>query len=283
MSKKQILFYVILFIGTTCQLFGQNDTISLYYKIGVYKLNKLNYNKIQNKLDSLKADNSYQVEIISSADFLGSSQNNLILSKKRANTVRNLLLIKNNIIITTIKHDGIGELAENGKNGSKSNGILRDRKTLLIFKTNNDIKKQVDTTHQIFKNIKNVKSGDKFILQHIVFKPGSHLFKKESLKILKKLVVVLKENPTLEIELHGHVCCGKSPSELIDGFDIITETFNLSENRARHIYNYLVFKKIDKSRLSYKGFGFKKPLTYPELTKEDKNNNRRVEIKVIKN
>jgi len=282
MFKPQLL-YITLFLSFFNNSYCQNDTISLYYDIGIFKLNKLNYNKIQTKLDSLNANDSYQVEIISSADFLGSNQDNLTLSKQRATNVRNLLLIKKNVIITDIKYDGIGELVKFDKLSSNLNGIPSHRKTILIFKTNPNMKTGSDTVDQTLEQIKNAKSGDKFILQYIIFEPGSHLFKKESLEILKKLVVVLKENLNLEIALHGHVCCGKSPSELIDGFDIITETYNLSENRAKHIYNYLVLKEIDKSRLSYRGLGFKEPLTYPELTIDDKNNNRRVEIKIIKN
>jgi outer membrane protein OmpA-like peptidoglycan-associated protein len=242
MFKVQLL-YIAFFLSFFNNFYCQNDTISLYYDIGIFKLNKLNYNKIQTKLDGLNANNSYQVEIISSADFLGSNQDNLALSKQRATNVRNLLLIKKNVIITAIKYDGIGELGKVNNSSSNQKGIPSHRKTMLIFKTDPDIKTDNDILNQTLEQLKNAKSGEKFILQHIIFEPGSHLFKKESLQILKKLVVVLKENPNLEIALHGHVCCGKNPSELIDGFDTITETYNLSENRAKHIYNYLVLKK----------------------------------------
>ena len=61
-----------------------------------------------------------------------------------------------------------------------------------------------------------------------------------------------------------------------------TQTMNLSENRAKLIYDFLVREGIDGNRLQYKGYGSSRPKIYPETTDEDKQANRRVEIKVLK-
>ncbi len=251
--------------------FSQVDTLHLFYDIGKYKLDKTNYTIIQNKLEKLTDSISYQVEIISSCDFLGSRKSNLDLSFKRAKIVKDLLIIKENIAIKSISFKGIGELYSNNKN---SRGIVADRKTILIFK---------DETQVILDKIVNSKKGEVFVLRDIIFEPGRHFLKKESIPTLKRLLKILQKNTSLEIELSGHVCCGKNKSDLIDGFDKDSKTYNLSENRAKHIYKYLLLKKIDSSRLSHKGYGFQKPLYYPEKTKKDKKMNRRVEIKIIKN
>lgn len=264
---------VILFCFLCIFYYGnsQNDTIKIYYNIGQYKLNKKQLKHINNRIDTIDTTTNFHVEIISSCDYLGSNRNNLLLSSKRAERVRDLLLKNKNLIISSIKYKGIGEIASNVKS---EQGIKKHRKSLIIFK---------DETQFILDKMIESETGAVFILKNIIFNPGRHLLKKESLPILKQLLEVMENNPKISIEISGHVCCGKSPLDSLDGFDKDTKTYNLSETRAKHIYNYLVLKKIDTSRLSYKGYGFLKPLIFPETSQEDKANNRRVEIKVINN
>ena len=57
----------------------------------------------------------------------------------------------------------------------------------------------------------------------------------------------------------------------------------LSTERAKNIYLELIKRGIKKSRLSYKGFGFTRPLDFPESTVNIQQENRRVELKVMKN
>ncbi len=266
---KKSFVYILFFLST--KFYAQNDTLTIYYDIGKYKLSKTHKIAIDNQLKRIDSTSKYHVEIISSCDVLGSNKNNLILSAKRAENVRDLILQKEKFIISSIKHKGIGEIKPNYKS---KNGIKNDRKTLLIFK---------DETQFVLDKIAVSEKGEIFILKNIVFDPGRHLLKKKSLPILKKLLQVLQDNPKLKIEISGHICCGKSPLDSLDGLDRDTKTYNLSETRAKHIYKYLVLKKIDSTRLVYKGYGFSNPLTFPEITPEDKSNNRRVEIKVIQN
>ncbi len=267
--KYLILIFVLLTFNPMINC--QNDTINLFYDIGVFKLNKLNYDKIQTKLNALNMDTNYEVAIISSCDFLGSNKANLLLSSQRASTVKDLLVIKDNVLIKSITYKGVGEL-ETLEKGNK--GIAKHRKTTIVFK---------DETQLILEKIANGKKGDVFILKDINFEAGRHFLRKKSIHVLKKLLKVMTDNPELEIELSGHVCCGKSKEDLFDGYDRDSKTYNLSENRANHIYKYLILKNIDKNRLSHKGYGFQKPLKFPELNEEDKRTNRRVEVKVIKN
>jgi len=267
--SKRIVLHIVLML--TFASYSQTDTINLFYDIGVFKLNESNYDKIQNKLDSLNDNLNYEVEIISSCDFLGSNKSNLTLSSQRAITVRDLLIIKKNVSIKSITYRGIGELPAHHKNAK---GIANHRKTSLIFK---------DETEIVLENMASSKKGDVFVLRDIIFEPGRHFLKKESISTLNRLLKVLTENPDLEIELSGHVCCGRNKSEMIDGYDKDSKTYDLSENRARHIFKFLTLKHISPSRLSHKGYGFQKPLNYPELTELDKKMNRRVEIKIIKN
>jgi len=94
---------------------------------------------------------------------------------------------------------------------------------------------------------------------------------------LDALVNLLKENPTLQIEINAHT---DSKGE---------EDYNqkLSDARAASVVNYLVKKGVNKTRLSSKGYGETQPIA--ENTNADgtdnpegRQQNRRTEFKVIK-
>jgi outer membrane protein OmpA-like peptidoglycan-associated protein len=80
----------------------------------------------------------------------------------------------------------------------------------------------------------------------------------------------MKENPTVRIRLCGHT----------DGKGDHDYNVKLSENRAKAAYDYLVSKRIPKSRLEYKGFGPDQPID-TNATDKGRANNRRTEILII--
>ncbi len=87
------------------------------------------------------------------------------------------------------------------------------------------------------------------------------------------------DNLQLAIEIQGHICCEENG---IDGFDSDLRTRDLSVQRAKTVYNYLVENGIDEGRLSYRGFGSSQKVTRDESTLEQQMKNRRVEIKIIR-
>jgi outer membrane protein OmpA-like peptidoglycan-associated protein len=104
--------------------------------------------------------------------------------------------------------------------------------------------------------------------------------KPESMEALEKLYSVLKNNPNLKISIEGHVCCVRDAP---DALDIDTYEPHLSVNRAKAIYNYLVEKGIDPGRLTYVGYGRRRPVIEVEQSEEDAEKNRRVEIRITDN
>jgi outer membrane protein OmpA-like peptidoglycan-associated protein len=86
----------------------------------------------------------------------------------------------------------------------------------------------------------------------------------------------MQSNPTLMVEIQGHVCCANKPND--DGLDDETGDFRLSWNRAQFVRDYLVQNGIDAARISYRGYAMTHPLVYPEATIQDQIKNRRVEI-----
>jgi len=95
-----------------------------------------------------------------------------------------------------------------------------------------------------------IKVGESMVLKNIFFETGKFELKSTSFIELDKLVNLLKENPTLKMEVVGHT----------DNVGDDTANLKLSENRAKSVYDYVSNKGIDKSRLSYKGKGESQPI-----------------------
>ncbi len=120
--------------------------------------------------------------------------------------------------------------------------------------------------------------GQTLVLDGLNFYPGSHRTLPEAKSVLKKLLEIMNTNPTVKIEIQGHVCCGKKPDE--DGEDEETGEYNLSWTRAQFVYDHLIKNGIDPARITYKGYAMTRPLVTPEITIVDQVKNRRVEVMV---
>jgi outer membrane protein OmpA-like peptidoglycan-associated protein len=110
----------------------------------------------------------------------------------------------------------------------------------------------------------------RIILKSLIFQGGSERLLPSSMPVLNELLAIMKENPTLEIEIQGHICCEFEP----DG-----QQEKLSVQRSKIVYLYLVKNGIESKRLSYHGFGHQFPITL-ERNEEERIQNRRVEIKI---
>lgn len=98
------------------------------------------------------------------------------------------------------------------------------------------------------------------------FYPGMSTILPESLKEVDRLVRIMKKNPELNAFIRGHICCSPVDVEM------------LSEDRAKTILMELIKNNIDKSRLSFQGFGRTMPAVDPEYTEADRIANRRVDV-----
>ena len=109
-----------------------------------------------------------------------------------------------------------------------------------------------------------------WILERVQFDLDKWDIKPEYYPLLDEIAEVLKQNPGLTMEIHGHTC------------DIWTEKYNknLSNLRAESVKSYLVEKGIPAEQLVTKGFG----LTTPVISNKDESSkhlNRRAEFKPI--
>ncbi len=116
------------------------------------------------------------------------------------------------------------------------------------------------------------KKGDKLAIRDLNFRVNTFAIVPESRARLYELLIVMQQNPDLKIDIQGHLCC------------MPTDRLNLSTQRAKAIYNFLVVNEISKSRLSFQGFGSTKPIyPIPEQNEEQRAANRRVEIFIVEN
>ena len=124
---------------------------------------------------------------------------------------------------------------------------------------------------EIEKEIKlnNIKKDVKIVLRNVFFDPGKAILRVESYPELNRLAGVMKEVPTLKIEISGHT----------DNTGSASGNQRLSKDRAKAVVDYLAAQQIASDRLTYEGFGFSQPIA-DNKTKEGRKQNRRVELKV---
>ena len=116
--------------------------------------------------------------------------------------------------------------------------------------------------------LKKIKRGTVAKLDKIYFQAGSEVILDESLPKLRRLRDFMVLNPTVTIEIQGHVN--------LDGSKRSSK--KLSSRRAKQILKYLVSEGVSKNRLTAVGFGFEKPVFKQPVDDDQKEANRRVEI-----
>jgi len=117
--------------------------------------------------------------------------------------------------------------------------------------------------------LKPISVGVSVVLKNIFFDTDKFEPKSESIAEMQKLMNLLKKNPRMKIEISGH-------TDNVGSKDYNT---TLSLNRAKTVYDYLIKQGIQADRLSYKGYGFEKPVDTND-TEVGRANNRRTEFKV---
>jgi OmpA-OmpF porin, OOP family len=116
-----------------------------------------------------------------------------------------------------------------------------------------------------------IETTAKVILNNIFFDFDKAILKPESFPELNRLVTLLGDKSSMEVEIAGHADA------------IGSEEYNqrLSGLRAKAVSNYLSKKGIDKARLAVISFGETKPIDTND-TKEGRKKNRRVEFTIVK-
>lgn len=142
----------------------------------------------------------------------------------------------------------------------------------LVFENPNGTKSEFKLDRVFMKQIEHAKKGEKLKIENLNFIINTFAVVPESRGKLYELLLVLQSNPSLKIEIQGHLCC--MPVDRTD----------LSTQRAKAVYQFLIANDVYRARLSYKGFGSTNPIyPLPEKDEKERAANRRVEILIVEN
>ena len=297
---KSIFFFMLSLMLYTAAVASDSIKIELHFPFNKFNLTPTEANKLDSFIKLF--DSSKQIligiSVYGHTDQIGSNNYNDNLSLKRANKVA-AYLKQHQINKELISHSvGLGkrQLVTNLTNEDQRllnrrvviNFLYENKKQPIVIKKieKNEEPIAVGTTadpkpkyQKLADKIKDtsLKVGDHIELPYLLFVGGMHDFLQISYPYLDELLYVMRDNPTLEIEIQGHVCCTNDQ----DGLDFSTGRKNLSYARARAVYDFLRKSGIDSDRMSYKGYGHLLPITL-ERSEAEKTRNRRVEIKIIK-
>lgn len=126
-----------------------------------------------------------------------------------------------------------------------------------------------------------ITDGTPTLLANVFFDLSKATLRPESYIELNKLVEFMNKNPTVKIEIGGHT----------DTRGDDKENLKLSYDRAKSVYEYVVLKGIEASRMTYKGYGETKPeisdaeinnMTAEKEREEAHQSNRRTVYRIIK-
>jgi outer membrane protein OmpA-like peptidoglycan-associated protein len=277
MNKLVLSIFFLLNIGF---VFSQDQlTQEVYFETDKFDLPPTEENRLLLFISKLNDIDIESISIYGFCDDVGADSYNLKLSQQRAHAIK-AIFANNEIsedLITNV--DGKGEILLkiiNEKSVLKIRGL--NRKVEIIVKpkppkTEEEKKEEAiveakkETPQDKLKG--ELKVGDKIVFENILFKTGYSTVTPSSKKILESLAKILVERKDIYFTIQGHVCCTQNTRDAVDRK---TKLRNLSEARAKYVYDYFAKKGVDKKRMRHLGMRRKFPLGgEPEF-------DRRVEI-----
>ena len=224
---------------------------TFYFESNTFELVDLEQKRLAKFVTIINKFNIDSLQILGFADEDGGNNSNLVLSKKRTDNIKAHLGLNDSVFV---KLNWFGE---------DFNGYIKD--STLKFKN-----RKVEVVAwcsgkkypPVYFNGMRLKKGDNLNLPAVRFVPGKSIMLPGGEQKLDEIAEILIKNPTVKFLVEGHVCC--------------QHEVELSENRAKAVYFYLIEKGVDKRRLKYFGYGISK-LAY----ERNDGRNRRVELKVL--
>lgn len=253
------LFLICLLISQLVS--SQNELVhEVYFDTDKFEIPAVEHEKLLSFLANIEKIDIEKISIYGFTDDRGSDSYNLVLSQNRANTIKEIF--SNNEFDETIMTnvDGKGELLiKTIDNQSVEEARSLNRKVQIIVKPfyppRVEVKPEKKDITTILKG--ELKAGDKFKLDNILFHTGYSDVLDESLKTLEDLANILVIRKDIYFTIQGHVCCTQYSRDAIDRK---TKKRNLSVARAKFVYDYLVKKGVNPKRMKYVGMRRKFPL-----------------------
>lgn len=135
------------------------------------------------------------------------------------------------------------------------------------------VKGSTDAEVNVEVKLTRIAPGEQVVLDDIRFVGNDTKVMRQSEASMLMLMQFMVENPTVSIEIQGHV---NGPT-----YKNTKEFIELSTARAKTVYDFLLVNDIVPRRMTYVGYGNSKMLFPEPKNKEQSEANRRVEIKVL--
>ena len=193
--------------------------------------------------EMLKNNNYLNIEISGHTDAIGSEEYNMNLSEQRAKNVMDYLVLQG-VDSSQLKYRGFGE-------------------SLIINECLNNVwcpKEKHAENRRIEFNILNIS-------YQVNFQKNSSIISPADKRVLNEILLILKSEKDIKIEIGGHADKGT-------GNDFLND--NISSLRAERIYNYLKDNGLDMKNITYVGYG-------SSQEKYGDERDRRIEFKILKN
>ncbi len=146
-----------------------------------------------------------------------------------------------------------------------------NRKGYLFYSDVFELKeKPADSTYEKNIALQSIAVNASVTFKNVQFELNSYTLQPVSMIELDKLVQLMTDNPTIQVQLSGHT----------DNTGNAADNLKLSENRAKAAADYLISKGTDAKRLTWKGYGETKPVA-DNSGEEGRAKNRRTEFTII--
>jgi outer membrane protein OmpA-like peptidoglycan-associated protein len=255
---KKVLLYIVVVFSNFCVAQKQFELYFDFNKDFPNAQSILDFNRWKT---SVKVSEVYQLE--GYCDSVDTKNYNKKLAERRIESIVKLLKSSSISISKEVVKHAVGKEFEQSENQDKN------RKVIVYY---NELQPEKPKS-VLYEAIKNARVGETIKLSNIYFYNNSARMVPKSEPILYDLLCVMEDNPKLQIEIQGHICC-----------QTVTDVGDVSTARAKAIYNFLIRNKIDRTRMSYKGFGTSRPIhKIPEKNETEADENRRVEIMIVEN
>lgn len=236
------------------------EVANIYYEHNSSNIDKRSATGLKQLLDILKEHPHVVIEIGAHTDATGSASYNKELSAKRATAVKKYLE-KRGVSASRLTSKGYGE----------SKILNRCKDGVKCSKDEHAINRRTE-----FKVIaqKGFKVGDIIKVDNINYELDKAKLDMKNSRGLQEIIQLLQDNK-ISVEIRSHT----------DARGRAEYNLELSEKRAKAVYDYLIKKGINKYTLKYKGYGETMPVNKCKdgvrCSSSQHAENRRTDFKVI--
>jgi len=264
---KRLVVIIVLALNSIFVFPQKELKQEVYFETNKYKILPTEESRLLLFISSLSDIEIASISIFGFCDDVGAPDYNLRLSQQRADAIK-AIFAENEISESLISNvDGKGEVL---LNIIEENDVVKlrglNRKVEIIVKEKPPKPKKIVDTTKVVKEVEkdaielikgDLEVGDKIVFKDLLFKTGYTKLSSESKKVLENIANALLEREDIFFTIQGHVCCTQNSRDAVDRE---TKLQNLSEARAKVVYDYFAKKGVSKKRMRHVGLRRRFPL-----------------------